>query len=104
MKAETAAKYNQRIPRYTSYPTAPHFNAAVGDVVYRAWLRALPAAARASVYLHVPFCASLCWYCGCHTTVVRSHQPASGSWSITCTGWLLPSSHCRAPSGPRCTW
>jgi oxygen-independent coproporphyrinogen-3 oxidase len=77
MTPDIIGKYNQRIPRYTSYPTAPHFGPAVDDVVYGAWLRGLPDGARASVYLHVPFCASLCWYCGCHTTVVRSHKPVA---------------------------
>jgi oxygen-independent coproporphyrinogen-3 oxidase len=43
--------------------------------VYGSWLRNMPEGCRASVYLHVPFCASLCWYCGCHTTVARSHRP-----------------------------
>jgi oxygen-independent coproporphyrinogen III oxidase len=75
MKPEIAVRHNQPIPRYTSYPTAPHFGPGVNDAVYGSWLRDLPAGSRASVYLHVPFCASLCWYCGCHTTVVRSHRP-----------------------------
>ena len=60
---------DQRNPRYTSYPTAPHFGPAVGAATYRAWLDAIDPAARLSLYLHVPFCASLCWYCGCHTMV-----------------------------------
>jgi oxygen-independent coproporphyrinogen III oxidase len=75
MRPETVVRHNQRIPRYTSYPTAPHFGPDVDDAVYGSWLRDLAGRNRASVYLHVPFCASLCWYCGCHTTVVRSHRP-----------------------------
>ena len=70
------AKYlNERIPRYTSYPTAPHFRAAVGPGTYRDWLRALPATDRLSLYLHVPFCKTLCWYCGCNTSVTRHREP-----------------------------
>jgi oxygen-independent coproporphyrinogen-3 oxidase len=65
----------ERIPRYTSYPTAPHFSAAVGPAVYRDWLRALPDTDRLSLYLHVPFCKTLCWYCGCHTSVTRHREP-----------------------------
>ena len=66
---------SERIPRYTSYPTAPHFSPAVGATLYRNWLQALPDEARLSLYLHVPFCRSLCWYCGCHTKVARHRDP-----------------------------
>jgi oxygen-independent coproporphyrinogen III oxidase len=70
------AKYlNERIPRYTSYPTAPHFSAMVGPETYRDWLRALPETNRLSLYLHVPFCKTLCWYCGCNTSVTRHREP-----------------------------
>jgi len=61
-------------PRYTSYPTAPHFDARVDAAVYREWLRELPAEAPLSLYLHVPFCHQLCWYCGCHTGVANGYQ------------------------------
>jgi oxygen-independent coproporphyrinogen-3 oxidase len=75
MRHDLIAKYNRRVPRYTSYPTAPHFRPAVDHVIYRSWLRSLPQGTRCSLYLHVPFCARLCWYCGCHTSVVREHRP-----------------------------
>jgi oxygen-independent coproporphyrinogen-3 oxidase len=72
----SCAKYlSERIPRYTSYPTAPHLSAAVGPASYSEWLTALPATARLSLYIHVPFCTSLCWYCGCHTSVTRHREP-----------------------------
>lgn len=66
-----------RVPRYTSYPTAPHFSAAVNEMKYRSWLRTLPADEPVSVYLHVPFCREMCWYCGCHTTVTRRKTPVA---------------------------
>jgi oxygen-independent coproporphyrinogen III oxidase len=75
MTPEIAIRHNRRVPRYTSYPTAPHFGSEVDGTIYASWLREMGAGTRTSVYLHVPFCASLCWYCGCHTTVVRSHRP-----------------------------
>jgi oxygen-independent coproporphyrinogen-3 oxidase len=73
--AALIAKYDVRVPRYTSYPTAPHFTAAVDAAIYRCWLADLPEAAPVSLYLHVPFCDQLCWYCGCHTMVVRQRAP-----------------------------
>ena len=61
-------------PRYTSYPTAPHFNGSVEGALYRQWLADLPADAPLSLYLHVPFCHQLCWYCGCHTAVANGYK------------------------------
>jgi oxygen-independent coproporphyrinogen-3 oxidase len=66
-----------RVPRYTSYPTAPNFSAAVDSSEYRRWLRGLPEDEPVSVYLHIPFCREMCWYCGCHTTVTRRKAPVS---------------------------
>lgn len=63
------------VPRYTSYPTAPHFSAEVDDGVYRTWLAQLSPDTRLSLYLHVPFCAAMCSYCGCHTKVSQRQEP-----------------------------
>ncbi len=65
----------RNVPRYTSYPTAPHFAAAIGSDVYRSWLAALPADATLSLYLHVPYCTEICLYCGCHTKASRRRDP-----------------------------
>lgn len=64
----------RNVPRYTSYPTAPHFSAVEPDV-YAEWLGALPRDARLSLYLHVPYCTHLCLYCGCLTKAVRKREP-----------------------------
>ncbi|MBP6014165.1 MAG: oxygen-independent coproporphyrinogen III oxidase [Alphaproteobacteria bacterium] len=64
-----------RVPRYTSYPTAPHFNAGVGGATVHGWLSDLPLDAPLSLYFHIPFCDRLCWFCGCHTRVVNSYVP-----------------------------
>lgn len=63
------------VPRYTSYPTAPHFTAAVDGAVARHWMGELPAGASLSVYLHVPYCRAMCNYCGCNTKVARRQEP-----------------------------
>lgn len=68
-------RYGGPVPRYTSYPTAPHFHDGVGAGAYRDLLAAVPDGERLSLYLHVPFCAEMCWYCGCHTKVVRRYGP-----------------------------
>lgn len=64
------------VPRYTSYPTAPNFSASIDAFDYRNWLGALPES-NASLYLHVPFCRAMCWYCGCHTTVAGRASPVT---------------------------
>ncbi|QFU15590.1 oxygen-independent coproporphyrinogen III oxidase [Microvirga thermotolerans] len=62
------------VPRYTSYPTAAEFSAAVGSREHEAWLRRLDPRESVSVYLHVPYCRQLCLYCGCHTKVARRDE------------------------------
>ena len=75
MRADLAASYGEeRLPRYTSYPTAPHFSPAIGADIYARWLAEIPANLSASLYLHVPFCREMCWYCGCHTQIVRRDE------------------------------
>lgn len=66
-----------RVPRYTSYPTAPHFDARVTGRTVEGWMRALPPQTPLSLYVHVPFCDSLCWFCGCHTRVVNTYSPVA---------------------------
>jgi len=75
MDSNLLAKYDQRVPRYTSYPTAPHFSPKVTAETYRHWLAELDPGLPLSLYVHIPFCDSLCWFCGCHTKIVRRHAP-----------------------------
>jgi oxygen-independent coproporphyrinogen-3 oxidase len=74
MTPELIARYDQRVPRYTSYPTAPHFKSDITAEIYASWLAELAQDKPLSLYLHVPFCAELCLYCGCNTAVTRSYK------------------------------
>lgn len=72
--AELVEKYSGPGPRYTSYPTAPHFTEAFGPDAYLAEVgRFAPAGREVSIYVHLPFCRSLCHYCACHMMV--THRP-----------------------------
>ena len=73
MKKQHLKYATTEVPRYTSYPTAAQF----GDLstqTYRDWLGALDKDEPISLYVHVPFCHEMCWYCGCHTTIVSGYD------------------------------
>ena len=74
MDVDTLLKHDCRAPRYTSYPTAAQFTAEIGPDACADWLARLETAAPVSLYAHVPFCHSLCWYCGCNMQVVRRRR------------------------------
>lgn len=60
------------VPRYTSFPTAAEFGPAVGSAEMDAALR--ETSGDVSLYLHIPFCEKICWYCGCNTGVANRRQ------------------------------
>jgi oxygen-independent coproporphyrinogen-3 oxidase len=64
-----------QVPRYTSYPTAPAFHGDIDSGTVAGWIGGLKPDDRLSFYFHVPFCQSMCWYCGCHTKVTRKKEP-----------------------------
>lgn len=90
---ELVRKYNIPGPRYTSYPTAPQFSEAIDRTALLAEIArdnrdsAAPALSPVegplSLYFHLPFCETLCWYCGC-TTVITKRLASAGEY----VGWL----------------
>lgn len=71
------ARFDGSAPRYTSYPTAPHFHDGVTAATYRSWLSRLPEDATLSLYTHIPYCGTLCWFCACRSQGVRNYAPIS---------------------------
>ena len=67
--------FEARVPRYTSYPTAPVFAPEIGSVEQTEALSALDPGDPVSVYLHIPFCERLCWFCACRTQGTKTLSP-----------------------------
>ncbi len=78
-------KYNVPGPRYTSYPTAPQFSDAIDRtaLLHEIAVDNKDSASPLSLYFHLPFCESLCWYCGC-TTVITKRRASAGEY----VSWL----------------
>src|SRR5690606_2215820 len=74
-------KYDRPAPRYTSYPTAPLFSPKVApkDLLDSLAAESADASRPASLYFHLPFCESRCWFCGC-TTVITKRQDAADAY------------------------
>ena len=75
MRLDLTEKYDLRVPRYTSYPTAPHFHPGVDATLYEQWLGQLDPEIELSLYLHIAYCAEMCWFCGCHTKITQRYAP-----------------------------
>ncbi|MBL6941095.1 MAG: oxygen-independent coproporphyrinogen III oxidase [Rhodospirillales bacterium] len=77
MMDDLSKKYDLMVPRYTSYPTAPHFSDSVTGALYGQWLTALDPATPLSLYFHIPFCDEMCSFCGCYTKIVKRYDPVA---------------------------
>ncbi|WP_373486870.1 oxygen-independent coproporphyrinogen III oxidase [Blastomonas sp.] len=62
------------VPRYTSYPTAVDFTERVGAADYARALDGIASATSLSLYVHIPYCEQICWYCGCNTGAANRKQ------------------------------
>ena len=69
--------FDAKVPRYTSYPTSPHFKNDVKPGDFTNWIEAIPENSDISLYLHVPFCRRLCWFCACRTQGTASGEPVT---------------------------
>lgn len=74
LKSELLAKYDVPVPRYTSYPTVPYWTDSPST---EQWLASIRQAVRPgmswSMYIHVPFCETLCTFCGCNNVITKDH-------------------------------
>ncbi|RWO24893.1 MAG: coproporphyrinogen dehydrogenase, partial [Mesorhizobium sp.] len=102
MQSEIAVKLSENVPRYTSYPTAPHFHSGVDAAIYRGWLEALESGDEISLYLHIPYCDKLCWFCACHTKQTHQYEPVAAylrslnAEIVTIAGLVSGKAHVRA--------
>jgi oxygen-independent coproporphyrinogen-3 oxidase len=69
---ELIRRFDSLGPRYTSYPTADRFNDKFNEHSYLKYLEQ-QTAAQLSIYVHLPFCASICYYCGCNKIITKDH-------------------------------
>ncbi len=84
-------RYNQAVPRYTSYPAVPHWNTERFEL--EAWKKAVIDAyqknQKLALYLHLPFCENLCTYCGCNKRITKNHQVESPYIAALLAEWAM---------------
>src|ERR1700683_1563312 len=78
-------KYDVPAPRYTSYPTVPYWE---NNPTSEQWLQALNQAfgegkTSWAIYMHIPFCETLCTFCGCNTSITKDHSREEGYIALT---------------------
>ena len=94
MTVSLVQKYNVPGPRYTSYPTVPYWNEA--DFTSEKWITSLQKSFSESnskngisLYIHLPFCESLCTFCGCHKRITKRHEVENPYIEAVLKEWQL---------------
>jgi len=78
-REDLITRYDRPGPRYTSYPPATEFHERVNEADYREWARQSneePIPKPLSLYVHIPFCSSICFYCGCNKVITKRREKA----------------------------
>ncbi|MEN9571006.1 MAG: hypothetical protein RL172_2237 [Bacteroidota bacterium] len=86
-------QYNIPVPRYTSYPTVPFWKEAIAELqwkqVFARQFTASNTSRGISLYLHLPFCESLCTYCGCNKKITSNHRVEKEYMAAIAKEWQL---------------
>ncbi len=90
LSSELLRKYNVPGPRYTSYPTVPYWERTPTEAEWIEALRAqLSASTGTAIYVHIPFCRSLCTYCGCNVRITRNRAIALPYLEAVLAEWRM---------------
>lgn len=97
---ELLAKYDVSLPRYTSYPTLPHWDLKHFDAskALQILIRRIQTHPEVSLYVHLPFCESLCTFCGCNKRITKNHKVEAPYIQSVLEEWRLYKS--QLPSKP----
>ncbi|AGH97657.1 oxygen-independent coproporphyrinogen III oxidase [Micavibrio aeruginosavorus] len=90
-------KYGGAVPRYTSYPTAVQFDDQFTSLDFITCLKSIDPCDPVSLYIHIPFCHSLCHYCGCNTKIVQHTNVISSYVETLCRE--IEQAGCYLPKG-----
>lgn len=84
------AKYNRPAPRYTSYPPVPYWSQMPSEAEWISHLKnSYDEKTGVDLYVHVPFCESLCYYCGCNRTITKNHSVEEKYMQMLLKEWEL---------------
>lgn len=82
-------KYNVPVPRYTSYPTVPFWNDTIDLNKWKSEIKNCSPEGGISIYIHLPFCETLCTYCGCNKKITKNHSVEEEYINIVLKDWQL---------------